>query len=222
VRLLVAEDDVALRSVLERGLVRSGYTVDSVERGDDALEMLRFHDYAAVVLDWRMPGVTGVDVVRAMRRRGVQSPVLILTARDTAPDRVEGLDSGADDYLVKPFDFDELLARLRALMRRPAATTPPRLTLANVILDPATRRVTSAGRRLPLTPTELAILELLVRRHPAAVGRRSIAEHVWQDETDPIGSNTIDKHVARLRAKLAGTGLALITERAAGWRVESR
>ena len=221
-RLLLAEDDAALRSVLERGLIRSGYAVDAVARGDDALDMLRFHQYAAVVLDWRMPGMTGVDVVRAMRRRGLQPPVLMLTARDAGPDRVEGLDSGADDYLVKPFDFDELLARLRALMRRPATTAPPRLTLGHLVVDPATRRASARGRRLPLTPTELGILELLMRRHPATVGRAAIADHVWRDETDPIGSNTIDKHVARLRAKLDGTDVGLVTERTAGWRLEVR
>ena len=221
-RLLIAEDDPGLRSVLERGLVRSGYAVDAVARGDDALDMLRYHQYAAVILDWRMPGMTGVDVVRAMRRRGLQPPVLMLTARDAAPDRVQGLNSGADDYLVKPFDFDELLARVRALMRRPATTAPPRLMLAGLVVDPATRRASAGGRRLSLTPTELGILELLVRRHPATVSRDAIADHVWQDETDPIGSNTIDKHIARLRAKLGGTDVALVTERSAGWRLEER
>ncbi|HXA29764.1 MAG TPA: response regulator transcription factor [Candidatus Angelobacter sp.] len=221
-RVLLAEDDAALRSALERGLTRSGYAVDSVATGEDVLLMLTHHDYAAAVLDWRMPQGTGIEALRTMRAAGSHLPVLMLTARDAAADRVEGLDSGADDYLIKPFDFDELLARLRALLRRPPQTAGPQLSVGGVVLDPATRVVSLAGRRLLVTPTEIAILELLMRRHPATVTRRAIAEHAWQDETDPIGSNTIDKHIARLRSKLDGAGVVLHTERGIGWRLVVR
>jgi DNA-binding response OmpR family regulator len=219
VRLLLAEDDDALRSVLERGLREAGYVLDVAARGDDALHMLRLNDYAAAVLDWRMPGMDGVEVVGTMRRLGIASPVLMLTARDTAADRVEGLDAGADDYLVKPFDFGELLARLRALLRRPPATEGTVLRRGALEVDIATRTATVAGTPLPLTHLELTLLELLVRRSPAVVDRGAIAHHGWDDDSAPLGSNTIEVHVARLRAKLAGAGVAILTVRGTGYRL---
>src|SRR5579863_174366 len=142
-RLLVAEDDASLRSVLTRGLRQSGYKVDAVDRGDDALDMLARGEYAAAVLDWRMPGLDGVEVIVALRRKGNSIPVLLLTARDTPSDRVHGLDSGADDYIVKPFNFDELLARLRAMLRRASGDGAPVIRTAGLQLDPATHEVRS-------------------------------------------------------------------------------
>jgi len=219
VRLLLAEDDVALRSVLERGLKEHGYVVDAVGDGEAALGFLREYEYEVAVIDWRMPKVSGLDVVRALRGRRNPVPVLMLTARDTASDRVTGLDEGADDYLVKPFDFGELLARLRALQRRPRSLQPSVLVVGDVELDPATREVRAAGQRPALTSTELAILELLMRRSPAVVNRRSIALHVWEQEADAVGSNTIDVHLARLRAKLAPAQARIETVRGVGYRV---
>ena len=142
----MAEDDSALRSVLERGLRENGYVVDAVADGDWALRFLRTYDYEVAVLDWRMPAVSGLEVVRELRQRGSQVPVLMLTARDAPTDRVAGLDEGADDYLVKPFDFEELLARIRALQRRSPALQSPRLTLGDLEFNPATREVLVDGK----------------------------------------------------------------------------
>jgi two-component system, OmpR family, response regulator len=218
-RVLVAEDDPGLRSVLERGLRRSGYVVDAVPDGDRALLFLRSYDYEVAVLDWRMPGASGLDVVQELRRRGSKVPVLLLTARDTTEDRVEGLDGGADDYLVKPFEFAELLARIRALQRRPPVVLDPLLAVGDLALDPATRLARRGDEPLPLTGRELAILELLLRRHPAVVDRRSIAVQVWDDEADAVGSNTIDVHLARLRAKLTGSTVRIETVRGIGYKL---
>src|SRR5450631_519993 len=141
-RLLVAEDDSGLRSVLERGLREHGYVVDAVVDGAAALSYLRSYTYEVVILDWRMPSMTGIEVVRAMRARGDRTPVLMLTARDATIDRVEGLNKGADDYLVKPFSFAELVARVAALQRRPALTVDPVLTCGDLCFDPTTRVLT--------------------------------------------------------------------------------
>lgn len=218
-RVLVAEDDQSLRSVLERGLRENGYVVDAVANGDEAVKWLRGYPYEVAVLDWRMPGRTGIEVVEDVRRAGVRTPILMLTARDTTTDRVTGLRAGADDYLVKPFDFDELLARLDALQRRPALVLQPRLALGNVVFDPATRETAVAGQPVPLTATETGILELLLRRSPSVVTRRTIAVQVWEDEADAIGSNTIDVHVGRLRSKLAGSTVTVKAVRGTGYKL---
>ncbi|HEV2452338.1 MAG TPA: response regulator transcription factor [Streptosporangiaceae bacterium] len=218
-RVLVAEDDSGLRSVLERGLRENGYVVDAVPDGQSALDYLRIYDYEVAVLDWRMPGKSGLDVVGDIRRRGSSLPVLMLTARDSPSDRITGLDEGADDYLVKPFDFGELLARLRALQRRAPAVRSPRLTVGDLEFDPATREVRAGADTPRLTVTELAILEVLMRRSPAIVPRRTIALNVWEEEADALGSNTIDVHIARLRAKLAPALVTLQTVRGIGYRL---
>ncbi len=218
-RLLVAEDDGPLRSVLERGLRENGYIVDAVADGDRALAHLRAYEYDVAVLDWRMPKLSGIDVVDRARRRGDRTPILMLTARDATEDRVVGLNTGADDYLVKPFAFSELLARIQALQRRPPFTLAPQLVCGDLTLDTVTREVTSAGETVVLTATELGVLELLLRRSPAVVTRSTIAVQVWDDEADAVGSNTIDVHVARLRGKLAGGGARIETVRGVGYRV---
>jgi len=221
-RVLVAEDDSGLCDVLARGLREHDYVVDAVRDGEDAVKYLRSYDYELVVLDWRMPGMSGLDVLRWMRRHQRSTPVLMLTARDAYADRVTGLDEGADDYLVKPFDFGELLARLRALQRRPPTVQQPELVVGDLRFDPATRKVLVGGNQPVLTATEYGILELLVRRSPAVVPRRSIAVNVWEDESDAMGSNTIDVHLARLRAKLAGGQIRIETVRGVGYRLVGR
>ena len=218
-RVLVAEDDAALRTVLERGLRESGYVVDAVADGQAAVKWLRAYEHEVAILDWRMPVKSGIEVVDEVRRLGVKTPILMLTARDAPVDRVAGLHAGADDYLVKPFHFDELLARLVALQRRPALTVAPKIAVGDLCFDPATRELTVAGSPSPLTTTELAIMELLLRRSPAVVTRRSIAVQVWDDEADAIGSNTIDVHVGRLRAKIAHSTARIQTVRGSGYRV---
>jgi DNA-binding response OmpR family regulator len=222
VRVLVAEDDESLGAVLARGLREQGYVVDLVPDGETAAAYLRFYQYEVAVLDWRMPRLSGLDLVQQLRRSGTahgSTPVLMLTARDTPADRIAGLDAGADDYLVKPFDFGELLARVRALQRRPPVSQSTRMTIGEVELDHAAREVLVRGERPTLTGTELGILEILMRRSPGVADRRSIAQHVWDNEADAFGSNTIDVHLARLRSKLAGAGVRIETVRGVGYRI---
>jgi DNA-binding response OmpR family regulator len=218
-RVLVAEDDDALRSVLVRGLQESGYVVDAVADGESALRHLQSYSYEVAILDWRMPNTSGLEVVEQARRRGDRTPMLMLTARDTARDRVSGLNQGADDYLVKPFDFSELLARLLALQRRPPLATGPVLVCGDLRFDPATRTVTLSGEAVALTATETALVELLLRRAPSVMTRRMIAEQVWDNDADAVGSNTIDVHVGRVRAKLAGSSVRIETVRGTGYRL---
>ena len=218
-RVLVAEDDPGLRSVLERGLREHGYVVDAVADGALALSYLRSYTYEVAVLDWRMPRQSGLEVVDAMRDRRDRTPVLMLTARDATEDRVEGLNHGADDYLVKPFSFAELVARLQALQRRPPLSVEPVLACGELSLDPATRVMTNGGEPVTLTTIETGLIELLLRRAPAVVTRRTMAVQVWDDEADAVGSNTIDVHVGRLRTKLGAAAAHIETVRGVGYRM---
>ena len=219
VRVLVAEDDEGLRSVLERGLRENGYAVDTAGDGEQALRYLDTYEYEVAILDWRMPKLSGLEVIRRLRLRGAALPVLMLTARDAASDRVTGLDEGADDYLVKPFDFSELLARVRALQRRGEAMQSLVINVGGLQLDTVTREVSVGSLRPRLTATELSLLEILMHRSPAVVSRRSIALAVWNEEADALGSNTLDVHLARLRAKLAASGVKIESVRAVGYRI---
>jgi DNA-binding response OmpR family regulator len=219
-RVLVAEDDRGLREVLVQGLEDAGYFVDAVANGDDAIDQLKFYEYDVAVLDWRMPGAPGIEVASWARSHNRPTAILMLTARDTTSDRIQGLDSGADDYLVKPFDFGELLARIRALQRRPRGVDAPTLKRGALSLDPVRREVAVSGRPVSLTPSEFAILELLIRRYPAVVERKALAEHAWRDETDPIGSNVIDVKMSRLRGKLVNSAVRIVTVRGSGFRLE--
>jgi DNA-binding response OmpR family regulator len=190
-----------------------------VARGDDALHMLRLYEYAAAIIDWRMPGLSGDQVVAEARRLNLATPLVMLTARDTTQDKVDGLDAGADDYIVKPVEFGELLARLRAVQRRPRLAVSPVLSVGLLSLDPGTHVVTGAGRPLGLTAREFAILEILMRRSPSLVGRLTIAQQAWSDESEAVGSNTIDVHIGHLRRKLSGSGVNLATVRGQGYRL---
>jgi two-component system OmpR family response regulator len=221
---MVVEDDERLADVLGRGLRERGYVVDHACDGQAAGAFLRLNEYAVAVIDWRMPGLSGLELIRQLRqgrygRAGQATPVLMLTARDTPADRIAGLDGGADDYLVKPFDFGELLARLRALQRRIRAPQTTLLKVGDLQFDPAARTAEADGRSPTLTSTETGILETLMRRSPGVATRRAIAQQVWPEEADAFGSNTIDVHLARLRAKLTGTGVRIETVRGVGYRI---
>jgi DNA-binding response OmpR family regulator len=221
-RVLVAEDDRALRDVLERGLQEAGYTVDSVIDGAMAESALRARDYEVAILDWRMPMRSGVEVIEQVRGAGVRTPILLLTARDTPSDRVQGLNAGADDYLIKPFDFAELLARLNALQRRPALLLGNELYCGDLTFDPRTQQCAVGGNVIKLTMTEGAILELLMRRSPLVVTREVIAHHAWQQTYRTAASNTIEAHIARLRSKLGASTAEIQTVRGVGYRVAER
>jgi two-component system copper resistance phosphate regulon response regulator CusR len=218
VRLLLTEDDPRVAGFLGRGLRDETYAVDIASDGEQAAYLASVNDYDLVILDVMLPRKDGYAVCRELRAAGSRVPILMLTARDAVDDRVHGLDAGADDYLVKPFDFKELLARLRALLRRSAALRPPVARVADLTLDTASHVVLRAGRRISLTAKEYALLEFLVLNQDRVVGREQIAQHVWDDAFDPL-SNIIDVYVKRLRAKLdAGRGPRLIhTRRGEGY-----
>ncbi len=221
-RLLIAEDDAKLSDSLARGLRGEGYAVDVAATGDEALFRARVHDYDAVLLDVMLPGPDGMDVCRALRSEGRWSPVLMLTARDGVGDRIRGLDAGADDYLVKPFDFGELVARVRALLRRGAPERPTVLIEGDLEVDPAARTVVRAGRLVALTAREFAVLEFLVRRAGEVVTRAELLDHVWDQNYDGSG-NVVDVYVGYLRKKLEEPfGRPLIrTVRGTGFLLES-
>ena len=201
-RVLLVEDEPAAAAILAKGLREHAYAVDVAGDGEDASFRLATTDYDVVVLDVVLPRKDGLAVARELRNAGSAVPILMLTARDAVNARVAGLDSGADDYLTKPFDFAELLARLRALIRRGArAPLEPQITVGLLQLDTASRTVTRAGHPLSLTTREYALLEFLARRLNHVVGRAEIAEHVWDDNYDPL-SNVIDVYVQRLRRKI--------------------
>jgi len=218
-RILIAEDDRALRDVLQRGLREAGYVVDVVQDGEAAEAALLREEYELAVLDWRMPGRTGVEVVDRIRRAGVLIPILLLTARDAPTDRVHGLNSGADDYLIKPFEFPELLARLQALQRRPALRFAPDITCGDLLFNPSSNQLRASDRPIELTTTETLLIELLMRRSPSIVSRDAIANQVWDDASRVTSSNTIEVHVARLRSKLAHCQAKIETVRSLGYRV---
>jgi len=200
-RLLLVEDDPKLSRALERGLQREGHAVDLAVTGHEALAQASANDYDAVVLDVMLPGMDGFSVCRTLRNRERWAPVLMLTARADVSDRIHGLDVGADDYLVKPFDFDELLARLRALFRRGPSERHPVLRVGDLCVDPATRAVTRAGRDVALTQREFALLEYLARHAGEVVPRNELLEHVWADDYCE-SSNLVDVYVGYLRKKL--------------------
>jgi two-component system OmpR family response regulator len=217
VRLLVVEDEPDLRSALARALADEHFAVDTAADGDEGLFLAIEVDYDAVVLDLMLPRRNGWDVLDALRAAGRRTPVLLLTARDAVDDRVRGLNAGADDYLTKPFALEELVARLRALIRRAAAEPAPSVRIADVDIDLASRRVFRGGTEVVLTAREFGILELLVRERGAVVGRSTIAEHLYADDQDVL-SNAIDVHVAALRRKL---GAHLIrTRRGLGYLID--
>ena len=220
-RILVVEDETRLAMLLQTALGEEGYGVDVVHSGEDALTWLRPDAHDAVVLDIMLPGLDGLAVCRQARQRRIAVPILLLTARDAVPDRVAGLDAGADDYLVKPFALAELLARLRALTRRPPGTRPPVLEAGTLRLDPAIRQAWRGDVPATLSNKEFRILEYLMRNAGHVLTRDMIADHVWNYDFTG-GTNVIDVHIRSLRRKLGlGTDDVIETVRGAGYRVRS-
>jgi DNA-binding response OmpR family regulator len=222
VRVLVVEDEVAMARAVKRGLEREGYAVDTEADGRQAATRIQLNhaDYDLIILDVALPGINGVDLCRATRRAGISVPILMLTARDSTQDKVRGLDSGADDYLVKPFDFDELLARMRTILRRPEAALPPVLKVGDLVLDPVARTVERVGRPITLTAKEFVLLEFLMRNAGQVLTREQLLGHLWDEEFDSF-SNVVDVHIKNLRKKIGdGDGRRLLeTVRGVGYRL---
>jgi two-component system OmpR family response regulator len=216
VRLLVVEDDVKLATAVGRGLRHAGYAVDVVGDGEAALRHAGVWDYDAVVLDLMLPARDGIEVCTVLRERGCWAPVLMLTARGGVPDRIRGLDAGADDYLAKPFAFGELLARLRALLRRAPGDRPAVIEAGALRVDPAAREVRLAGRAVELTAREFAVLEFLARNAGDVVTRAQLLDHVW-DANFEGSTNIVDQYVGALRRKLGAP--LILTVRGAGFRL---
>ncbi|MGE0450509.1 MAG: response regulator transcription factor [Vicinamibacterales bacterium] len=217
-RLLVAEDDEELATTLRKILQEGGFAVDVAPDGDEALFQAREVPYDAIVLDLMLPGIDGWTVLDTLRREQIRTPVIALTARDALSDRVRGLNSGADDYVTKPFAVSELLARIGAVIRRNSADPSPVLSIGDVSVDTSARRVERAGRLVDLTAREYAILEFLLRRRGTLVTRRTIEEHIYADDCE-VGSNVIDVHVAGLRRKLGRT--LVQTRRGQGYLIDA-
>lgn len=200
-RILVVEDEHKIAAFLQRGLVEEGYAVDVAYDGDEALDWVFVAPFDLIILDVLLPKRSGVEVARTLRGRGVHTPILMLTARDAVADRITGLDAGADDYLAKPFAFGELLARIRALLRREGVTRLPVLRVADLTLDPATHTVARAGRAVLLRNKEYQILDYLMHHTNQVVTRAMLVEHVWGYDFDSE-SNVIDVHIRTLRREL--------------------
>ena len=217
-RLLVAEDDPQLGDSLARGLRGRSYAVDLVVDGQVAVSRAALNTYDAMIIDVMLPKRDGLSVARTLRSQGVTAPILMLTARDAIADRVAGLDAGADDYLVKPFAFDELLARLRALTRRTSTIRETILTVGPLSVDTRRQRVTRGDTVIPLTAKEYALLEFLARNEGTVVTRAHITAHVWDDNHDPL-SNTLEVYINRLRHKIDDESHASLiqTRRGAGY-----
>jgi two-component system, OmpR family, copper resistance phosphate regulon response regulator CusR len=217
-RLLLVEDDSRIARFVAKGLREQAYAVDVATNGEDALYQAAINSYDLIVLDVLIPGKNGFEVCRELRRAGHKVPILMLTARDAVEDRIAGLDHGADDYLTKPFEFRELLARLRALSRRSAEIRPAQISVADLLLDTGAQSVSRGGRVIALTTKEYALLEFLARNAGRVVGRAEIAEHVWDESFDPF-SNLIEVYVNRIRRKIDSnsTKPLLHTRRGAGY-----
>ena len=219
-RLLVVEDDRALAGVLKRALIEEGYAVDVVGSGAKADEAVSVNDYALIVLDLGLPDADGANLCRQWRERGVGAHILMLTARDARRDRVGGLDSGADDYVTKPFDYDEFSARVRALLRRPRGPRHVALTVGDITVDPATHSVVRAGVQVALTTREFSLLRFMLTKGTDVIERAEMMEQVWDAHYDGL-SNTLEVHVAALRRKLDAPGrpTPIETLRGVGYRL---
>ena len=220
-RILIIEDNQKLADSLARGLRQEGYAVDYLldgEQGERRM-LVSHHDYDLVVLDINLPKKNGIEVCASLRKAGVMTPVIMLTARDTLEDKVAGLDTGADDYLVKPFAFEELLSRVRALSRRPRVALPPDLILGDLVLRPSTQEVLRGGKKIECTLKEFRLLEFFMTKPNQVLTRQQIIDHVWDFEFNPL-SRVMDVHINNLRNKLKNNhGIALETVRGIGYRL---
>jgi DNA-binding response OmpR family regulator len=216
--VLLVEDDSRIAHFVAKGLREQSYAVDVVGSGKEALYQAAINTYDLVILDVMIPAPDGFAACKELRSTGQRMPILMLTARDAVEDRIEGLDQGADDYLTKPFEFRELLARMRALLRRPSSLQPAQLVVADLVVDTAGQTVSRAGKAIPMTAKEYALVEFLARNAGRVVGRAEIAEHVWDEEFDPF-SNLIEVYVNRVRRKIDSGGVKplLHTRRGAGY-----
>ena len=222
-RILIIEDNQKLGDSLTRGFSQEGYAADYLARGEDGEKRLIMDhkDYDVVILDITLPDKNGVDVCRSLRERGIMTPIIMLTARDTLQDKVIGLDSGADDYLVKPFEFEELLSRVRALSRRPHATLPPNLVVGDLTLKPSTQEAFRDDKKLELTLKEFRLLEFFMSKPNEVVNRQQIIDHLWDFQFNPL-SRVMDVHINNLRNKLSSKyGTVLETVRGIGYRLRA-
>jgi len=219
-RVLIVEDEAGIANFVRQGLSEAGYAVDVAWDGQEGLAYALAAEYDALILDIMLPRMDGLQLLDHLRKRGIKTPTLMLTARDTVEDRVAGLDCGADDYLIKPFAFPELLARMRALLRRPPLQTDPVLCIADLTMDTATRQVRRAGRLVDLSPREYAMLEYLMRHPNQVLTRTQIGEHVWNFDFYNE-SNVVDVYIGYLRRKIdTGSDYSLIqTIRGVGYRI---
>jgi len=201
-RVLIVEDDLKIASFIEKGLKQAGYAVDHVIDGEEALAMAQVNPYDAAVVDIMLPGMDGLSLIESLRRKRINTPVIILSAKRSVDDRIKGLTAGGDDYLTKPFSFAELLARIQALMRRSGmATSPVRLGAGDLSMDLLTREVRRDGQRIDLQPREFSLLEYLLRNKGTVISKTMILEHVWDYHFDPQ-TNVVDVLVSRLRSKI--------------------
>ncbi|HET6675011.1 MAG TPA: response regulator transcription factor [Nitrospiraceae bacterium] len=222
-RILLVEDDTDLAQFVGQGLKEERYAVDVAGDGEQGFHLAREHPYGLLILDIMLPVLDGLTLCRRVRAEGITAPVLLLTARDTVEDKVAGLDSGADDYLTKPFAFAELLARVRALLRRGGPQQQTRLKAADLELDPATHRVWRAAKEIVLTNKEYALLDFLLRNKNRVLTRTAIIEHVWDISYDPM-TNIVDAHIRALRAKVDRdfSQPLITTVRGAGYMLEDQ
>jgi len=219
-RILVVEDERRLCNIIKRGLIEEGYAVDSAYDGEDGGYLAESTPYDLIILDIMLPKKDGIEVCQELRKKKVNIPILMLTARDTVEDRIKGLDAGADDYLVKPFAFNELLARIRALLRREGRSKTPRLQVGDLIMDTLTREVWYGERNIELTSKEYVVLEYFMRHPNMVITRTMLEEHAWDYDFDSV-SNLIDVYIRRLRRKIdENSKTSLIqTVRGAGYRL---
>lgn len=222
-RLLLVEDDVSIARFVRKGLTEQSYAVDVATSGEEALYNASIGVYDGIILDVIIPPPDGFEVCRRLRAEGSHTPILMLTARDLVSDRIGGLDAGADDYLVKPFEFGELLARVRALLRRTGQPQKPVLTIGGLVIDTRSHRVEIEGATVSLTTKEYALIEYLARNAGQIVGREEIADHVWNQDFDPF-SNLIEVYINRLRRNMekVSTKKRIHTIRGAGYMLEER
>ena len=222
-RILVVDDDRRLCAVIRRGLLEQGYAVDLAYDGEEGEYLAEINPYDVIILDIMLPSQDGMQVCQELRAKKVNTPILMLTAKDTVEDRVTGLDKGADDYLVKPFAFSELLARIRALLRREGTSKSPEIRVGDLVLNTLTREVRRGHRPIELTTKEYIILEYLMRRPKAVATRTMIEEHAWDYDFDSM-SNLVDVYIRRLRRKIDAEGedSLIQTVRGAGYRLKAQ